>query len=141
MQKQKAPRLLDVKISDEDRIQAGVELADLDDQIELKEDKRKADAKAAANEIEELEVRKHDLKSKVRTGTVKREVLCFERISEEDPLKIEVVRDDTGEVIDWREATGEDLQTDLDLDTKPGAAPDGIPDASLPGEEDPEAPE
>jgi hypothetical protein len=107
--KQKLPCRLDSAVKDA----KGDELANvINRRLALLEERREAMAEFK-QQITALDERERELAGDVSTRTESREVECIERLTVTN--EIEVVRLDTGEVIDRRNADGADLQDAIDF--------------------------
>lgn len=77
--------------------------------IAVEKDKEAKRVKAHKEAVLELEAKVAHLDMIVRTGKEPREVVCFEQFVNG---VVELVREDTGEVVETRQATARDRQTD-----------------------------
>ncbi len=115
---------LDSKLSDAELSAAGFDLATVNEDIEKLEEEKKESAASFKNKIDLKRELQHALQDKILNGSEKRDVPVFERIKEDDPNVVEVVREDNGQVVEARPLTEADAQIDMGLE-------DGLQNAEL----------
>lgn len=101
-------RLCSVKLSEGERVKRGDEMADAEVKIEA----LKAERSDLARQVKSLEKRRNELGHALENGTEERELLC---VWEPDYPKnvFRLKRPDTGEEIDTRPMSAQDLNVDL----------------------------
>lgn len=108
----KITRELPVLLSDNRKKKLGDELAHLTVTIDLKQDDFRATSKAKAKEIRDLKKDQSRIGKALDTGKELVEVQCEERqVFAQN--KVEVVRKDTGEIVETRAMTGDERQLDI----------------------------
>jgi len=94
-----------IGLSDEEVAELGKRLAAIEPQI----DELKAQVKDLNADIRELRTRRTVLSQEIRNGTGNRPVVC-KLIGHFDRGKVEVVREDTGEIVEMRDMTDDQRQ-------------------------------
>ncbi len=95
MSEEKITRNLIVPLSDEDKVELGNQLADLNINIESKMDWKKALPK----QIESLQEEAAEIAHKLKTGTKQSEIECYYAEDDPEPGKRQLYRIDTSEKV------------------------------------------
>ena len=116
-------RRLPVKLTDEEMIIKGQELAELESELTDLESLKRAASKSFAKQIEVKKGKIQRVSHAINTKQENREVEC-EEVRDEESLKVSIVRKDTGEVVSERLMTDEERQKVLNF-PQPVQASDG----------------
>ncbi len=116
-------RRLPVKLTDEEMIIKGQELAELESELTDLESLKRAASKSFAKQIEVKKGKIQRVSHAINTKQENREVEC-EEVRDEESLKVSIVRKDTGEVVSERLMTDEERQKVLNF-LQPVQASDG----------------
>jgi hypothetical protein len=100
-------RELPCRLSPDEMLDIAVRKSKLEGELEELEEEFSEEKRSWNKRLEELEGRIGVMRSELRTGEQRRVVTCFERWRGQ---LIEIVRDDTGEVVDTRASTLRDTQ-------------------------------
>ena len=100
-------RRLPVKLTDEEMIIKGQELAELENQLTDLEDQKRVTAKAFSKDIEANKGRIKRVSHAINTKQENRDVEC-EEVRDEEAMKVSVIRLDTGEIVSERLMTAEE---------------------------------
>lgn len=104
-------RQLPCKLTEEEITARGCHLAEVEREIEKKEDEKQRHAKALGDEIKEMRSRTRLIAQEISTRTTYRDVEITEQ---KVGVHMETVRLDTGEVIETRPLTAEERQVTSD---------------------------
>ena len=110
-------RVLDCTLNLNEQLERGVQLAHIDERIEGEEDSAKVLAKRAKEVIAELREQKRRYRTAVATGIEPRDVECIWH-ADWQGKQMTLVRTDTGEVVESRNMTRDEVQlqfTDVDV--------------------------
>lgn len=110
-------RELPCRLSPDEMLDIAIRKSKLEAQLEEKEEEFAENKREWTKALEEIESRIGVMRSELRTGEQRRVVNCHERWRGQ---LIEIVRDDTGEVVDTRASTLRDTQQSI-----PGTGEDG----------------
>ena len=116
-------RSLPVKLTDEEMIIKGQELAELESELTDLESLKRAASKEFAKQIEVKKGKIQRVSHAINTKQENRKVEC-EEVRDEEFLKVSIVRKDTGEVVSERLMTAEERQKVLNF-PQPVQASDG----------------
>lgn len=135
----KIVRKLKVGLNEEELVQRGDKAARLVGERREKNEQRKLTARTLKAEVDGLDQMIAELSEVVRNRAEWREVECEERRNDAE-LRFEIVRKDTGEVVETRAYTPDDRQGKLfAIEGKRGAKKAVNDDAPAPADEEPKA--
>lgn len=126
-------RNLPVALDTDTLAERGQELAQLGVDIEAAKEARKAEAKAAQDEINGMEERRRQLQKLVARGSEDRPVKCH-RVGNWDANLIRYIRVDTGEVVEERAMEADERQASMFPNEPDGAQGAQVDDGELPPE-------
>lgn len=107
-------RSLPVKLTREEVLEKGAELAGVVEDIDLETEDQKEQRQGMKSRMTELESRRARVASVIRRGQENRRVECTQYLT--DDKHVILVRDDSGEEIEKRMAHDDELQQSLPVD-------------------------
>jgi hypothetical protein len=103
---------LKVKLTDDELLKYGDDLAKLTDEMKDIEDAKKEAASNFKAKLDVIEGEIHRVSAKIRDKQELRLVKCVEQ-SDSETKRVNTVRSDTGEIVSWRNMTQEEMQRKL----------------------------
>ena len=108
-------RNLKYEFHDSEKLEMGKEMAGLDREIKLLEEEKKAAMSSFKSRIDEKESRRTRLSNCVADGFEFRDIDCKIKYNSPKDGTKQIIRKDTGEVVDDVPMTTEELQEELDF--------------------------
>jgi hypothetical protein len=109
------------KLTAEEELMKGKQVAQLLSEISTLEDEKKSEAKRIATEVEDKRTEMYARGEEIRRGEEMRPIECFERPRYVDNM-VDLVRTDTGGVVRSRPMHPNERQTALDMGELPAPA-------------------
>ena len=122
--------LISVPLTDKEQAAKAIELAAVTQEIEVAEAHLKETAAGLREEIKAMKGKQKVIAEEIREGRGQVEVQCTRRVIFETNT-VQIVRDDTGEVLDERALTADERQMGLFDDTTGAHAGDAAPEDVL----------